>query len=111
MAIDGEVEKLKPGMTAVVEINVEVLHNVISVPIQALVQRGKDTWCYVSTKGNVEKRLVKLGKTNDKYVEIMSGLEEGEAVILNPSAVLESAPESFSEEISPETSRSDDAPI
>ena len=40
VTIDEEVTQLKPGMTAVVEIDVEQLRDVISVPIQAIVQRG-----------------------------------------------------------------------
>jgi HlyD family secretion protein len=108
VGIDGTVEKLKPGMTAVVEINVEVLHDVLSVPIQALIQRSKETWCYVSSGGSIEKRIVKLGKTNEKFVEILDGLKEGESVILNPAAVLETTVGTEEEDngISPEKSRS-----
>ncbi len=47
VTIDEDVKQLKPGMTAVVEIDIETLRDVLSVPIQAIVQRGSDNWCYV----------------------------------------------------------------
>src|SRR5690606_36197552 len=65
--IDQEVTQLKPGMTAVVEIDIEQLTNVLSVPIQAVVQRADKNWCYVRVNGQPEKREITLGKTNDKF--------------------------------------------
>ncbi|MCA9185391.1 MAG: efflux RND transporter periplasmic adaptor subunit [Pirellulaceae bacterium] len=87
VTIDEEVSGLKPGMTAVVDIHVCNLQDVISVPVQSIVQLGHDTWCYVKTAGGVEKRPVTLGLTNDKYVEVREGLIEGEQVVLNPMSV------------------------
>ena len=46
-----------------------------------------DTWCYVRSTGGVERRLIKLGRSNDKFVEIREGLTEGDEVVLNPTAV------------------------
>jgi HlyD family secretion protein len=87
VTIDQEVESLKPGMTAVVEIHVDHLSNITSVPIQSIVQRGKSSWCFVERGRAVERREVSLGRTNDKFVEIISGVDEGERVVLNPTAI------------------------
>ena len=87
--IDGEVTGLKPGMTAVVEIHVDRLKDVLTVPVQAIVQRNRDNWCYVQTNRGVEKRLLKLGRSNDKFVQIQEGVANGEHVVLNPMAILE----------------------
>ncbi len=89
VTIDEDVQQLKPGMTAVVEIHVEELRDVLTLPVQAIVQRQRDSWVYVDKGGNIEKRLLMLGKTNTKFVEIREGLEPGEAVVLNPMAILE----------------------
>jgi RND family efflux transporter MFP subunit len=89
ITIDEQVEQLKPGMTAVVEIDIETLQDVLSVPIQAIVQRGRTSWCYVNDRGNVTRREIVLGKTNDKFVEIKQGLSEGDVVVLNPLSLLE----------------------
>ena len=89
VTIDEDVEQLKPGMTAVVEIHVDELKDVLALPVQAIVQRQRDTWAYVDNNGNFEKRILTLGKTNNKFVEIRNGLNEGEQVVLNPMAIFE----------------------
>ncbi len=89
VTIDEEVSQLKPGMTAVVEIDVEKLQDVLSIPIQAIVQRGSQNWCYVRENGSVVKRAAVLGKTNDKFVQIKEGLSEGDVVVLNPSGLVD----------------------
>lgn len=87
VVIEEQVKQLKPGMTAVVEIHVDRLSNVLSIPVQAAVQRGSDTWCYVDRAGAIERRKLALGRTNDKFVEIREGLHVGDRVVLNPLAL------------------------
>ncbi len=87
--IDEEVQQLKPGMTAVVEIHVDLLEDVLSVPVQAVVQVENDSWCYVESHGKIERRLLTLGRTNDKFVEIRKGLSQGDQVVLNPMAIVD----------------------
>jgi RND family efflux transporter MFP subunit len=89
VTIDGEVDQLKPGMTAIVDIHVDHLEDVLSVPVQAIVQVGKESWCYVNRNGKVERQDVELGPTNHKFVEIKKGLEEGDQVVLNPMAIVD----------------------
>jgi len=93
VTIDEEVENLKPGMTAVVEIHVDRLRNVLSVPVQAIVQIGKETWCYAGDGGRPERRPIELGRTNLKLVEVRNGLEEGDRVVLNPDALFDESEE------------------
>jgi RND family efflux transporter MFP subunit len=90
VTIDESVRQLKPGMTAVVEIHVDHLADVVSVPVQAIVQIEDQTWCYVEENGRPMRRCVRLGMTNNKFVEVTSGLEVGERVVLNPSAIPDS---------------------
>jgi hypothetical protein len=91
VTIDVPVERLKPGMTAVAEIHVERLENVLTVPVQAIVQVGKETACYVEDKGLPQRRPIKLGRTNDKLVQILDGVNPGQRVVLNPMAIAEEA--------------------
>jgi HlyD family secretion protein len=102
VTIDEEVEQLRPGMTAVVEIHVDRLDDVLSVPVQAIVQVERENSCYVEGPGGVERRPVVLGRTNDKFVEILSGLSEGDRVVLNPMAIVDPA-EAGERAISPES--------
>ena len=89
VTIDEEVTQLKPGMTAVVEIDIEQLTQVLTVPIQAIVQRADKNWCYIQVNNQLEKREIKLGKTNDKFVEIKQGLQDGDVVVLNPMSLVD----------------------
>ncbi len=103
VTIDGEVEQLKPGMTAVVEIYIDRVENALSVPVQAVVQRNNHSWCYVRTGGSIERRKVQLGLTNHKFVEVREGLNEGDRVVLNPMAIVEKSDTEEEEEISSES--------
>lgn len=99
VTLDDEVEQLKPGMTAVAEIHVDRLEDVLSVPVQAVVQIGRQTWCYVDDAGRVERRDIELGRTNDKFVEILKGLDQGMRVVLNPMAIIDEAEQKEAEEL------------
>lgn len=104
VTIDQDVKQLKPGMTAVVEIDVARLDDVVSIPVQAIVQVDDKDWCYVSKNGKVERRELELGMTNSKYVEVREGLEEGEQIVLNPSAI----PGSFEASVEPKPESDDE---
>lgn len=57
---------------------------IITVPIIAIKERGQLTSVYVlDEKGNPQMRLVKTGKTYGERVEILSGLDIGEKVLLS----------------------------
>ncbi len=93
VTIDEDINRLKPGMTAVVEIHIDHLTDVLCAPVQALVQRAGSTWCYISKNGEIEQRFVEQGRTNDKFIEIRSGLSQGDVIVLNPSAILSQTPD------------------
>jgi len=78
-----EVEQLKPGMTAVVNMHVDRVEDVLAVPVQAIIQADRQTWCYVEAANGVERRDIEIGRSNDKFVHIRSGIEEGERIVLN----------------------------
>jgi HlyD family secretion protein len=91
VTIEQEVDQIKPGMTAVVDIHIDHLNDVLCVPLQAIVQRGDDVWCYVKEAAGTKKRVLELGEMNSRFAHVRAGLESGERVLLNPSAVLEAA--------------------
>jgi HlyD family secretion protein len=93
VTIEGERKELRPGMTAEVEILVTHRKNVLTLPVAALVEQRSKFVCWVQAHGQVERRPLKLGPTNNKFVEIEDGVAEGEIVVLNPRAVIEEARE------------------
>jgi multidrug efflux pump subunit AcrA (membrane-fusion protein) len=86
--VDGEPEGLRPGFTAEVEIRIAELHEVITVPVAAVVEQGGAYYCGVRDRDAVVRRPVTTGQGNDKFIEITAGLAEGEVVVLAPRAVL-----------------------
>jgi multidrug efflux pump subunit AcrA (membrane-fusion protein) len=83
VSIDGAHDALKTGMSGKVEVIVQELHDVLYVPIQAVTATGETKVCYVPGSG-ARRREVQTGLFNDNFVEIKSGLSEGERVLLNP---------------------------
>jgi RND family efflux transporter MFP subunit len=56
--------------------------DVIAVPASAVTQRGQLEFLHVAANGRAQLRLVKTGRRLGDRVEIISGLDAGEAVIL-----------------------------
>jgi len=84
VAIEGGLSGLRPGMTAQVEILVIDVPNVLSVPVQAVLQfKGKDHLAVKTPTGFAWRDAV-LGMSNDKLVEVKSGISNGELVALSP---------------------------
>ena len=87
--IDKGLSGLRPGMTAQVEILVTELENILSVPVPAvLAYENKDHLALRRADGGYELRDVKLGLSNDKFVEVKEGIKAGDVVALNPIALM-----------------------
>jgi len=60
----------------------------VTVPAPAVLRRGQLEQVFVVANGHASMRLVKTGRTRDGNVEILSGLDDSETVVLNPDANL-----------------------
>lgn len=80
--IDGEYDWLRPGMSAEVEILVDRLQDVVYVPLQAVSYFDDKRVVYVNRGGRPEMREVEIGTFSDSFIEIRSGLQDGEEVLL-----------------------------
>ena len=90
----------RPGMTANVEIKTHVAKDVLSVPISAVTTRDiekeegtkKSTAVgdeyrevvFIAQGDTVSIRNVETGIQDDEYIQIASGLEEGESIVSGP---------------------------
>jgi RND family efflux transporter MFP subunit len=78
---------LSPGMYAEAVISLQQRNNVLTVPIQAVVQGSSQSYVLVlNANHRVEKKIVTLGVQGPNKVEITSGLAEGELVIVSAQA-------------------------
>ncbi|MEQ8313074.1 MAG: HlyD family efflux transporter periplasmic adaptor subunit [Gammaproteobacteria bacterium] len=80
--INGEHDWLRPGMSAEVEILVDRLEDVVYVPLQAVSYFDDKRVVYISRGGNPVMREVETGRFSESFIEIRSGLSEGEEVLL-----------------------------
>lgn len=75
------------GAAVDLEIVLSSKNNVLAVPVECLADEG---YVYVVGKDDIlEKRTVETGFQDTFYVEILSGLGEGEKVVLTPGNVKE----------------------
>ena len=78
--------ELVPGMYATVLLKVEKRPQALAIPTEAVIAGSPPTVYVVNPDNRIEERSVQLGlETPDKY-EVLSGLHEGELVVIgNPS--------------------------
>ena len=86
---------LRPGMTCRAEIIVEVHQDALSVPIYSVLRvNGKPTVYVDHRKGREpEPRQVEVGLDNNRMIHILSGLQAGEYVLLDPPLAPSAVPE------------------
>ncbi len=86
--IDNPLTGLRPGMNAEVTILVDRKENVLSVPVQAILEYSGKDHLAVRTPNGYDRREVDLGATNDKFVEVTKGITSGAVVALNPLTLI-----------------------
>jgi HlyD family secretion protein len=93
VSVEGGGNSLRPGMTAKVTILIDNLSDALSVPVSAVVEQRGQFFCWVKTAEGPQRRPLKLGRTNDKLIEVVDGVKEGEDVLRNPRAMVGEARE------------------
>jgi RND family efflux transporter MFP subunit len=85
LASNAKTKQIAPGMFATVRLAAEELRNRILLPKAALLSRDKRNVVFSLTGDNdkptAQWNYVETGAANDRFVEIISGLEAGAVVI------------------------------
>lgn len=82
--------KLRPGMYAQVEVHTDD-NKVLAVPFEAVLDGGEEQYVFVvHDKIHFEPRLVTVGQSSDNYVQILSGVNEGEEVVTSANFLIDS---------------------
>jgi RND family efflux transporter MFP subunit len=74
---------LVPGLYAEAAITLEQKKNTLAVPLQAVNQGDKNTVYVVTPSNKIEVRPVTLGIQTATDAEVLSGLQEGEAIVVS----------------------------
>lgn len=75
-----DIEQLLAGYSADVEIILEVRHDTLRIPTEAVVD-GNRVYVLLEDYGTIEAREIKTGTANWDHTEILDGLEAGELVV------------------------------
>ena len=81
-------EELKDGMSATAEIIIEQHNDVLLIPNRAIQGSWENPFVEVVTDEQIEKRQISIDLSDGIYTEVLSGLEEGEEVILPQASQL-----------------------
>lgn len=75
--------ELKPGMTADIAIKTDSKENVLAIPNLAIQEKDGKVFVQILKDEKIEERQIQIGlKGSNDLVEVISGIEEGEEVIL-----------------------------
>lgn len=82
IAVTGEQEGLYAGVSASASIVVEQVPDVLTVPSRALSTEGDTTYATKLVDGDEVRTAVEVGEAYGMSTEVLSGLEEGDVVVL-----------------------------
>lgn len=80
--IAGLQDWLKPGMNAKIDIVINQLDDILYVPVQSIEVENDVHFCYINDGSSLQRREVKTGAFNDEFIEVVSGIQQGESVAL-----------------------------
>lgn len=69
------------GMNGSVEIAVEMIEDVVTIPVEALLEDRGGNYVFVLEDGTARRVSIEIGKLTDALVEVRSGVTEGDLVI------------------------------
>lgn len=84
-------DALKPGMTAKAKIVIEEKADVLTVPVQAVLEKDGKKHAFMTEgakKMKAKKVEVSTGLSDNLNVEILAGLKEGDPIVSGPSRIL-----------------------
>jgi multidrug efflux pump subunit AcrA (membrane-fusion protein) len=83
LLLDKKLEEIKPGMTGNVDVIIAQKENVLRLPVTAINPRnGRATVQVLKPDGKTETRQVSTGLKGDDDIEITSGLNAGDKVVV-----------------------------
>ncbi len=82
-------KNIRPNMTAVLRIANYSKNNVITIPIKAVQNSEAGNYVYVIENGLAKRKVIQQGNTSTGKVEVLSGLNDGDQVIVEGAGDVE----------------------
>ena len=89
LAVQNPDQHILPGMFARVELVKEVFDKALVIPIYAVITQGDERFVYVERDKKAEKRHVDLGILTGWQIQVTSGLNPGDRVIVDGHRLLD----------------------
>lgn len=87
--IDNPDESIILGMEAKVAVQTAEEKDILLIPSASVNYSSDGIFCYVLADGIIEKRDIETGISDDEYIQILSGLKEGDKVVTNVTGTIE----------------------
>jgi HlyD family secretion protein len=86
IAIEGSDPRLIPDLSAHCDVVLETIPDQLQIPLAAVITENGKTWVELKRADKFERREVKLGKRSNLNVAVLSGLQAGDEVRVNPQS-------------------------
>ena len=80
--VDDPEKQLVTGISVQLEVVTGQIENALFVPIESVFERGEEFFVYKKNGSAPVETVVGIGRSNDAFVEISSGLNEGDVIFL-----------------------------
>lgn len=84
--VDNADNRLRIGMTVQGQVNIAKRENVLVVPTSTLKKKEDKTTIQVLNNNQVEEKEIQTGLSDSQYTEVISGINEGEQVVVTQRA-------------------------
>ncbi len=82
--IDGNQPDLRTGMSCMADILIQQHEDAVYVPVQAVIRIDRQPSVYLRGGREFKPVPVEVGQDNNRMIQIISGLERGQEILLNP---------------------------
>lgn len=82
VAMEESLSGMRPGMTADIIIKTNKAENVLAVPSEFLLKSNGKATVEVLDSGKIKKKEIEIGLRGENYIEVVSGLKEGDQVAI-----------------------------
>ena len=80
---DHQSDVLVNGMSVQVEVETQIIEDTLYIPVEAIFEDKERFYVYLQTPGGGNKEVdVKIGESNDRFVQILEGLNENDVIYL-----------------------------
>lgn len=81
--LDENDPRLKPAMSANIDIILEKATDVISIPLNTIYSENGETFVYLKNGNDIIKQPIKTGAVNEESILVEEGLSEGDVIVID----------------------------